>query len=92
VDILDKAGFRCYVPKGAYYIMTEIAELMKAHNQPNDDQFARWMVKDIGVASVPGSSFYMNPVDGRTQVRFCFCKKDETFMAAEEKLKALQAT
>jgi aminotransferase len=90
VDILEKAGFRCYVPKGAYYIMTEIAELMKAHNQPNDDQFARWMVKEIGVASVPGSSFYMNPVDGRTQVRFCFCKKEETLAAAAEKLKKLQ--
>ncbi|NUO83671.1 aminotransferase class I/II-fold pyridoxal phosphate-dependent enzyme [candidate division KSB1 bacterium] len=92
VEILENAGFRCYVPKGAYYIMTEIAELMKRHNQPNDDRFARWMVKEIGVASVPGSSFYMNPADGATQVRFCFCKKEETLVAAEEKLKALQVT
>jgi aminotransferase len=91
VDILENAGFRCYVPKGAYYIMTEIAELMQAHHQPNDNQFARWMVKEIGVASVPGSSFYMNPADGRTQVRFCFCKKEETLVAAAEKLKRLLA-
>jgi aminotransferase len=91
VEILEKAGFRCYVPKGAYYIMTEIAELMQAHHQPNDNQFARWMVKEIGVASVPGSSFYMNPADGRTQVRFCFCKKEETLVAAAEKLKRLLA-
>jgi len=90
VEILENAGFHCYVPKGAYYIMTEIAELMKAHNQPNDDQFARWMVKAIGVAAVPGSSFYMNPADGATQVRFCFCKKEETLIAAAEKLKLLQ--
>ncbi|MGH7454964.1 MAG: pyridoxal phosphate-dependent aminotransferase, partial [bacterium] len=89
VGILENAGFRCYVPKGAYYIMTEIAELIKRHHQPNDDQFARWMVKEIGVAAVPGSSFYMNPVDGRTQVRFCFCKKEETLAAAAEKLKRL---
>jgi aminotransferase len=69
--------------------MTEIADLMKAHSQPNDDQFARWMVKEIGVASVPGSSFYLNPADGRMQVRFCFCKKEETLAAAAEKLKKL---
>jgi aminotransferase len=90
VSILENAGFRCWVPKGSYYIMTEVAELMKRHGQPDDDQFARWMVKEIGVASVPGSSFYMNPADGRTQVRFCFCKKEETLAAAEEKLGALQ--
>jgi aspartate/methionine/tyrosine aminotransferase len=70
--------------------MTEVAELMKNHHQPNDDQFARWMVKEIGVAAGPGSSFYMNPLNGRTQVRFCFCKKDETLVAAEEKLTRLK--
>jgi aminotransferase len=89
VTILENAGFHCWVPKGSYYIMTEVAGLMKQRGQPNDDAFARWMVKEIGVASVPGSSFYMNPADGQTQVRFCFCKKEETLAAAEEKLKKL---
>ncbi len=89
LEILENAGFHCWLPKGSYYIMTDVAELMKKHNQPNDDQFARWMIKEIGVAAVPGSSFYMNPADGRTQVRFCFCKKEETLAAAEERLKAL---
>jgi aminotransferase len=91
VEILAPAGFHCWMPKGSYYIMTEIAELMKKHNQPHDDAFARWMVKEIGVAAVPGSSFYMNPVDGQTQVRFCFCKKEETLAAAEEKLRRLKS-
>jgi aminotransferase len=90
VEILENAGFRCWVPKGAYYIMSEVAELIKRHGQPNDDAFARWMVKQIGVASVPGSSFYMNPADGASQVRFCFCKKEETLSAAEKRLRALK--
>ena len=90
LEILENAGFRCWVPKGSYYIMTDIAELMNMHNQPNDDQFARWMVKEVGVAAVPGSSFHMNPADGQTQVRFCFCKKDETLVGAEEKFKQLK--
>ena len=45
----------------------------------------------LGVASVPGSSFYRNPASGRTKVRFCFCKKDETLSAAEERLKRILA-
>lgn len=89
VAILEKAGFRCWVPQGAYYIMTDAADLITRHNQPNDDAFSRWMIEEIGVASVPGSSFYRNPEDGKIQVRFCFCKKEETMLAAEERLKKL---
>jgi aminotransferase len=89
VDILEKAGFHCWVPHGSYYIMTDAEDLMSQNNQPDDDAFARWMVKEIGVASVPGSSFYRNPSAGRNQVRFCFCKTEETLAAAEERLKAL---
>ena len=91
LSILARAGFSCWVPKGSYYIMTDVAELMHRHHQQNDDQFARWMIKEIGVAAVPGSSFYMSPADGETQVRFCFCKKEETLMAAAERLKKLAA-
>jgi aminotransferase len=47
-------------------------------------------VTDIGVASVPGSSFYRDASSGRTKVRFCFCKKEETLAAAEERLAALK--
>jgi len=49
-------------------------------------------VKDIGVAVVPGSSFYQKPELGRNQVRFTFCKRDETLAAAEERLQKLRAT
>jgi aminotransferase len=84
--ILQDAGFVCYNPRGAYYIMTDIG----AFGFPDDVAFARHLVTDIGVASVPGSSFYRDAASGRTQVRFCFCKKDETIQAAEQRLSRLK--
>ncbi len=86
VNILQAAGFFCWQPKGAYYLMCDAAELMRRTGHTHDNDFARWMIRGIGVASVPGSSFYQNAEDGKTQVRFCFCKKEETLRAAEEKL------
>jgi aminotransferase len=83
--ILEDAGFRCFEPRGAYYIMTDIA----AFGFPDDVAFAKHLVTDIGVASVPGSSFYRDPASGRDKVRFCFCKKDETLDAAAERLSRL---
>src|SRR4029078_6017448 len=61
LGILNDAGFTCYAPRGAYYIMTDIS----AFGFPDDVAFARHLVTDIGVASVPGSSFYRDPVAGR---------------------------
>jgi aminotransferase len=84
--ILGDAGFVCYEPRGAYYIMTDISSF----GFPDDVAFARYLVTDIGVASVPGSSFFRDPASGRTNVRFCFCKRDETLAAAEERLAALR--
>ncbi len=57
----------------------------------DDVEFVRYLVKDIGVAAVPGSSFYRNPRDGARQVRFAFCKKLETLDAAAERLRKLPA-
>jgi aminotransferase len=84
--ILDHAGFVCYLPRGAYYVMTDIA----GFGFPDDVAFARHLVAEIGVAAVPGSSFYHHPDMGRTKLRFCFCKKEETFAAAEARLTRLQ--
>jgi aspartate/methionine/tyrosine aminotransferase len=84
--ILRGAGFVCYEPEGAYYIMTDIA----GFGFPDDVSFARHLVTDVGVASVPGSSFYGDGGSGRNKVRFCFCKKEETFTAAEERFAALK--
>jgi aminotransferase len=80
--ILAPAGFVCFEPRGAYYIMTDVA----GFGFPDDVALARHLVTDVGVASVPGSSFYREPASGRTKLRFCFCKKDETLDAAEARL------
>ena len=79
LKILEAAGFKCFSPRGAYYIMTDIS----AFGFPDDVAFSRHLVSDIGVAAVPGSSFYKTPGAGSAKVRFCFCKKDETLAAAE---------
>jgi aminotransferase len=84
--VLKDVGFRCFDPDGAYYVMTDIS----AFGYKNDVEFARFLVKDVGVAVVPGSSFYHDPKLGSTQVRFTFCKKDETLAAAEERLQKLK--
>ena len=51
--------------------------------ETKDVRFAKFLVEEIGVACVPGSSFYNDARDGASQVRFTFCKKEETFAAAE---------
>jgi aspartate/methionine/tyrosine aminotransferase len=82
--MLETSGFRCFQPSGAYYVMADIGRFGM-----NDVAFARHLVEKIGVAAVPGSSFYLNPADGSSQIRFCFCKKYETLAAAGEKLARL---
>ena len=87
LGVLKDVGFQCFDPDGAYYVMTDIS----AFGYKDDLEFARFLVKDIGVAVVPGSSFYHDPKLGSTQVRFTFCKKDETLAAAEERLQRLKS-
>jgi aspartate/methionine/tyrosine aminotransferase len=87
IPVLTEAGFRCFLPRGAYYVMTDISKFDFA----NDIEFVKYLVKDIGVASVPGSSFYNDPRDGAQQVRFAFCKRDETIDEAGKRLKRLQS-
>ena len=84
--MLTSAGFDCYKPAGAYYIMTDIS----GFGFPDDIAFSKHMIEVIGVAPVPGSSFYNNPSDGAQQVRFCFCKTDATLDAAAERLAKLR--
>ena len=86
IPALEKAGFRCYRPRGAYYVMTDIS----AFGFSNDVEFASHLVKEIGIACVPGSSFYKHPKDGSQQVRFAFCKKPETLDEAGRKLEMLK--
>ena len=87
VPVLQEAGFKCDFPDGAYYVMTDIAEF----GFENDIEFTRHLIREIGVAVVPGSSFYHDASLGSQQVRFCFCKKDETLEAAAERLQKLKS-
>jgi aminotransferase len=85
LDILERRHFTCYKPSGAYYIMTDIG----GFGFRDDVEFARYLVKEVGVAAVPGSSFYRSAAAGRTKLRFCFCKKDETLAEADRRLSKL---
>jgi aminotransferase len=86
IPVLEEVGFRCFQPRGAYYVMTDIS----AFSFENDVEFTKYLVKEIGVAVVPGSSFYNDPRDGAQQVRFAFCKRDETLDTAAERLRKLR--
>jgi aspartate/methionine/tyrosine aminotransferase len=81
LEILERHNFTCYTPGGAYYIMTDIA----GFGFSDDVEFARYLIRDVGVAAVPGSSFYRHPSAGRTKLRFCFCKRDDTLAEADRR-------
>jgi len=87
LPVLESAGFSTFVPDGAYYIMTDIS----AFGFSDDVEFTKHLIREIGVACVPGSSFYSVSNLGRQQVRFCFCKKDETLNRAAERLAKLRS-
>jgi aspartate/methionine/tyrosine aminotransferase len=94
--ILTAAGFTVFKPRGAYYIMTDIARFadpdpVRFPAETKDVSFAKFLVEEIGVACVPGSSFYNDARDGASQVRFTFCKKESTLAAAEERFAKLHA-
>ena len=85
VDALQHAGFRCFVPRGAYYVMTDITSF----GFPDDITFVQHLIANAGIAAVPGSSFYAQGSGGSQQVRFCFCKKYETLESARNQLRKL---
>ena len=96
LKILTSSGFTVFKPRGAYYIMTDIARFadpdpVRFQADTKDVRFAKFLVETIGVAVVPGSSFYNNAQDGASQVRFTFCKREETLAAAEGRLAKLYA-
>ena len=95
LKILEASGFTVYKPRGAYYVMTDISRFRFPVDDPRfasptkDVAFAKYLVQEIGVACVPGSSFYNDSRDGGSQVRFTFCKKEETLAAAEARFAKL---
>jgi aspartate/methionine/tyrosine aminotransferase len=85
---LRDAGFNFATPDGAYFIMADFSDL----DDRDDVTFAKWMTKEIQVATVPGSSFYRpGAPEGKHYIRFAFCKKHETLERAVENLSRLKA-
>ncbi len=82
---LERAGFHCFRPQGAYYIMADIRNL----GFPDDLSLVRHLIEKVGVAAVPGSSFFADPRDGTKLIRFCFCKKYETLEEAGNRLQSI---
>ncbi len=86
-NALTEIGFRCIEPEGAYYIMCEC----ESFGFIDDIKFTEYLIKEIGVAVVPGSSFFSNDNPEKSKyIRFCFCKKMETLEEAVKRLKKLK--
>ena len=85
LDGLQRAGLRCSVPRGAYYIMADISAVTAL----DDLEFTGHLVRDVGVAVVPGSSFFHQASDGSRYIRFCFCKRESTLLEAARRLQGI---
>jgi aminotransferase len=84
LNYLDIAGLKYSEPQGAYYVLVDVSEF----GVKDDAEFCRWMIRELGVAAVPGSSFFRDPVNHL--IRFNFAKRDETLHAAGERLLGLK--
>ncbi|UCD24560.1 MAG: aminotransferase class I/II-fold pyridoxal phosphate-dependent enzyme, partial [Gemmatimonadota bacterium] len=73
-------------PQGSYYVLADFSAL----SDLPDDEFSRWLTSEVGVAVVPGSSFYSAPEDGRKLVRFAFCKTVDVLEEANRRLIAVK--
>src|SRR6266516_4819099 len=85
--VLDKVGLAPMVPDGAYYVLCDTSQLDPGRD---DVAYAQRLVREIGVATVPASSFYTDPERGRGKIRFAFPKRLETLQAAAERLALLE--
>jgi aminotransferase len=81
---LRRAGLRFFEPEGAYYVLVDVSEF----GYRSDTAFCEWLVSTVGVAAVPGSSFFREPVT--SYIRFHFAKREETLIAAGERLLELR--
>ena len=84
-DALKQAGFAFTPPEGAYYILA----VFSAMSDLDDVAYAHWLAQDVGVATVPGSSFHVAGGPPRKYVRFAFCKRTETLNAAADRLASI---
>ena len=82
---LDKIGLSYYEPQGAYYVLVDISKL---NPFATDFEFCEWLIKEVGVAAVPGSAFFKHPE--YRYIRFHFAKQEQTLNAALDRLSKLK--
>lgn len=87
VKALQRAGFACTVPEGAYYVLADF----RALSSLDDVSFSHWLTREIGVTPVPGSSFFRHPSEGRGLVRFAFCKSEKLLAEAAVRLERVRS-
>jgi aminotransferase len=93
---LDAAGFACRQPEGAYYVMADFSAIRwdsakyARSGWSTDRVFAEWIAREIGVAVVPGSSFFTGAAGGEHLVRFNFARREETLREAARRLGVLR--
>jgi aspartate/methionine/tyrosine aminotransferase len=85
VAALQRVGFSCTAPDGAYYVMADFSAL---DPRASSTDFAMRLLTEVKVAAVPGSNFYLTPGLGDREIRFAFCKQLETIHAAVKNLEA----
>ena len=86
VESLADAGFAFSIPEGAYYILADFSAI----SDRDDVTFAKWLAEEVGVATVPGTSFYHHKERGAHSIRFAFCKKFETLKRAAARLETIR--
>ena len=84
LSYLDQAELKYTTPQGAYYVLVDLSDF----DEQDDRTFCHWLAKEIGVVAVPGSSFFREPI--KHLIRFHFAKREETLVAAGERLLRLK--
>ena len=89
-EILDRIGLKHTVPQGSYFVMVDISAFLAKEKFAGwtDLQFCEWMVKEVGVAAVPGSSFFAEPVNHL--IRLHFARSEESLREAVRRLGMLK--
>jgi aminotransferase len=85
LNSLDEIGLDYFCPEGAYYVLADIGKF----GAKTDTDFCLWLIEKIGVAAVPGSSFFKENINN--YIRFHFAKKDETLIEAAKRLRKLKS-
>ena len=92
LDGLDRIGLSHTTPQGSYFVLVDISDFqkpgMRFHGR-SDMEFCEWMIRNVGVAAVPGSSFFREPVNHL--IRLHFARSEETLNEALERLSRLPA-